>query len=683
MKKMKGKEQKQKEHYLAGSYAAHYNKLHPLAIFLAVLLLLSSMYLVMVQPVVAPPATWIPELVDGSTDVGEYNSLAFDSAGIPHIAYRRSEPFPTAVLHAYKIGDVWYNETVFKDAGIVGRYISLTIDSLDVLHISFFANDVLYYATNTSGTWTTTIVDEDAWAIVGWYTSIAVDTSNNPRIAYYDRSNERLKYAYYDGSSWKIDVVDSSSKDDVGRYCSLALASDNTPHISYHYKTDANEGRLKHAWKTGNTWDKEIVSDLDYPGRYTFMAVDNTGGLHISHYRLVGGDLMYSNNSGTEWTTQALETIGDVGYYTSLALDNAGEPHIAHFDKTNGEIKRTWKETGAWYTETVVSPGALANSGSISIAFAPDDQPKIAYYDANDGNQMYASGFVNYVDLAVTEMWLMPSRPFDVGASVQVYTNITNLGTLSSGTFIVRFYDGNPTGGGMQIGSDQIVTSLTPGNYSIVNITWTATPIGIHNIYAEVNPDDMIPDPFQGNDKNYTIAQVIGPQMKLEQGWNLISLPLIQTNASLEAVLDPISGDYDAVQYYNCSESGDPWKHYQISKPGPLNVLAELNHIIGFWIHVTKLGGTTFNITGEEFLSPQSIILHPGWNLVGYPSISNKNRTTALNNIVFGVDVDSIWTYNATTKQWKEIGDSGHLDIGRGYWIHSISSMDVTWQVPF
>jgi hypothetical protein len=43
--------------------------------------------------------------------------------------------------------------------------------------------------------------------------------------------------------------------------------------------------------------------------------------------------------------------------------------------------------------------------------------------------------------------------------------------------------------------------------------------------------------------------------------------------------------------------------------------------------------------------------------LVGYPSLSNKNRTAALNNITFGQDVDSIWTYNAERRRWQEIGE--------------------------
>jgi hypothetical protein len=50
-----------------------------------------------------------------------------------------------------------------------------------------------------------------------------------------------------------------------------------------------------------------------------------------------------------------------------------------------------------------------------------------------------------------------------------------------------------------------------------------------------------------------------------------------------------------------------------------------------------------------------------------------------LNNIVFGSDVGSIWTYDATTQQWLELGESDYFEVGRGYWIYS--NVEKTWEV--
>ncbi len=663
------------------------NPSNKMQIYTATVLILLSLIVLPIpatQFVGAPPMTWSFENVDMSSDAGRYNSLAFDSNGIPHILYQRNEPFPNAVLHAYKIGDTWYNETVFEQAGIVGRYLSLAIDTNDVLHASFFVNDCLYYSNNATGIWMETIVDEDAWARVGYYNSIALDSSDNPRIAYWDSSQEDLKYAYYDGSTWNIDVVDSHSKDEAGEYCSLAIAHDDTPHISYHYRVDStNERQLKHAWKTGNSWNEEVVYDQDIPGRFTCIAINNiTGELHISHNCLSNKDLLYSNNSGAGWNTQVLDDTNDCGYYTSLTLDHQGEPHIVHFDQTDSVIKRTWRESGSWYTETVVSSGPMGNDRCLDIAMDSNNEPKISYYDANTANLMYSNGFVNFVDLTVNEVWSVPSGSVGDGEQVQIFANVSNLGSLESGPFIVRFYDGDPEYGGTQIGSDQSVSSLQPGNHTLVNVSWIASPIGSHQIYAEVNPDDVVLDPFQHNDKDHVHIEVGGFELKLGKGWHLISIPQIQDNTSLITVLASLSGYYDAVICYNGSDEIDPWKYHHTSKPCYMNDLHDIDHKMGFWIHITKEGGTSFKFNGTKPTESQNITLNPGWNLVGFPSLTNKTRAIALNNIVFGTDINCIWTYNSTAKKWQEIDNSDYFELGRGYWIHCSSSTDVVWEVP-
>ncbi|UCF08780.1 MAG: hypothetical protein JSW28_03560, partial [Thermoplasmata archaeon] len=61
--------------------------------------------------------------------------------------------------------------------------------------------------------------------------------------------------------------------------------------------------------------------------------------------------------------------------------------------------------------------------------------------------------------------------------------------------------------------------------------------------------------------------------------------------------------------------------------------------------------------------------------------LSNKNRTAALNNITFGLEVDSVWTYNATMQQWVELDEpTDCFEVGQGYWMHS--KVTIAWNVP-
>jgi len=165
----------------------------------------------------------------------------------------------------------------------------------------------------------------------------------------------------------------------------------------------------------------------------------------------------------------------------------------------------------------------------------------------------------------------------------------------------------------------------------------------------------------------------------LKQGWNLISIPLIQVNEDLFDVLEMIDGYYDAVQWYDITDTNDPWKHNKIGKPYG-NDLFELNETMGFWVHMTEPGDTIFVYNGIQLTENQMITLHPGWNLVGYPSKSIYNRTQGLNAVDFEREIDMIQWYDASTQTWHEMGPDDSFVPGRGYWVHVI--FECVWEVP-
>ncbi len=181
---------------------------------------------------------------------------------------------------------------------------------------------------------------------------------------------------------------------------------------------------------------------------------------------------------------------------------------------------------------------------------------------------------------------------------------------------------------------------------------------------------------------NYPLMQPYKPienYTVLKQGWNLISIPLIQEDKNLTRVLGSMNGWYDAIQWYDVSALNDPWKHLKIDKPFG-NDLFEINETMGFWIHITRPGDTIFLYNGTQPVVNQTITLHPGWNQVGYPSLTSYNRTKGLNNLTFGTHIDAILTYNASTQIWKKLGPSDYFKIGRGYWIHAKTKCE--WEVP-
>ena len=76
-------------------------------------------------------------------------------------------------------------------------------------------------------TWNIETVDS---GYVGRFSSIALDSRDNPHISYYNGFlNRDLKYARWNGSVWSIEDVDP-----IGEHSSLVLDSSDNPHISYY-----------------------------------------------------------------------------------------------------------------------------------------------------------------------------------------------------------------------------------------------------------------------------------------------------------------------------------------------------------------------------------------------------------------------------------------------------------------
>jgi parallel beta-helix repeat protein len=163
-------------------------------------------------------------------------------------------------------------------------------------------------------------------------------------------------------------------------------------------------------------------------------------------------------------------------------------------------------------------------------------------------------------------------------------------------------------------------------------------------------------------------------------GWNLISVPLIQSDTNLGAVLSSINNSYNSVWAYNISDSYDHWKHYHTSMPAKMNDLGNIDHTMGFWIYITEPGGVLFNYSGTQPTENQTIELYTGWNLVGYPSKSNKLRDDALGDLTFGDDIYKIKWYNAPLGRIEEVTVKDHLKIGQGYWVYA--NRNCVWEVP-
>ncbi len=249
----------------------------------------------------------------------------------------------------------WSCETV-DSVGDVGRYSSIEVDPTDNYPIIAYydaTNGALKLAIGSGLGWIIKTIHDPLLGGAGLYASLELDSTGKTRIAYYFSnfsSADSLWYAKYvgggtgncGGNDYQCDFIDSG--DQVGKYASLALDGSDQPRIAYY---DGGNDALMYAYENGGNWTIREILPIN-SGQYAslYVDVDNGNLPHIAHYDSTNGKLGYAvyvgsnGNCGFDsgsatflWQCDEIDSIGSttpVG--VSLAVDKAGYPIIAYQD---------------------------------------------------------------------------------------------------------------------------------------------------------------------------------------------------------------------------------------------------------------------------------------------------------------------------------------------------------------
>lgn len=233
-------------------------------------------------------SSWDIEYVDPACS--QYHiSLALDSQGLPHISYFDYFGSLEKLMHAYWTGSSWEIETIVEtNSGSNSN--TLSIDSNDNPHVAYSDNiEGLMYAHFNGSVWETQVIDS---SYIGSYASFELDSQGNPCIAYSDQSdfwNPILKFARWNGSCWTV----QNARELIAptEYTSLAMDSEDNPHISYTY---AWRQTLTYTYWTGTDWttfDVDTTGNIDYD---TSIELDSFDNPHFSYFDMGMDDLRYA-----------------------------------------------------------------------------------------------------------------------------------------------------------------------------------------------------------------------------------------------------------------------------------------------------------------------------------------------------------------------------------------------------
>lgn len=233
-------------------------------------------------------------LDSGITDnVGIYASLAINGSGNPVVAYY-SEPFD--YLKVLVCGDATcstYGDQVVDSAAITGLYPSLALDASGFPVISYYdqsATDlnVARCSDAICSASVIQVVDGAAPATqVGKYSSLALDAAGFPVISYYNETNGDLKVVHCGDATCTTGntIATPDSAGTVGQYTSIALDTSGNPVVSY-YNASGSSLKVLHCGNTTCTAGNTMVTpDMDGTvGQYPSIALDGSGNPVVSYY---------------------------------------------------------------------------------------------------------------------------------------------------------------------------------------------------------------------------------------------------------------------------------------------------------------------------------------------------------------------------------------------------------------
>ena len=356
--------------------------------------------------------------------------------------------------------------------------------------------------------------------------------------------------------------------------------------------------------------------------------------------------------AGTSRTyASAMSKLASTG--ASLIWDSVSESPWYWYNET-GVSHQVWFDnaTSLLYKYQAVNQLDLPGMGIWALAYdgtstelwgSVDDKCGLFSLDVSSpANGTVVSGTANMTMLpggGVTEVWVKVP-----GGSWQNATYITDLHSL----YVSRFYFNWDT-------------TTSPSGWQVVQFR-------LNNSYGYVSYENRTYDVENG--ASYF-------PVTLTQGWNLVSLPLVQGNTSLQSCLASIAGSYDRVQLYDGSSS-NPWKQYYAGWQPALSDLSQLNHSVAFWLNVTT-PSATLNVSGT-LPSSTTIILRQGWNMVGYPARNDSSYTVGQLRTATGATIVEGFNGSATYRT-SALPDARIMKRGEGYWAYAPGP--TTWTVDW
>jgi hypothetical protein len=296
----------------------------------------------------------------------------------------------TACLSVASLQAAWRTEVI--DPGGGGKFSTLLFDKNGNGHASYVDEQLhlLKYAfwDHMLQKWFVMTVDDHC----DGFSSMALDSHQNPHIAYQPYGSPGIRYAHWDGSAWRRETIHVNASL-VQFYTSIAITAHDYPIITYYevYGPDGVAFQLHLCtveWN-GRYWESGTVDWTQGSGKFNSIAKGSHGALAIAYanVKYENASLRFARWTGNAWRISILE--GASGpfpvYSVSMVFDEQDTPHITYTDVANRLVKYATYTHDKWNLETVDRLAAVSYPDRNGIALDAAGVPYISYYDSGLG----------------------------------------------------------------------------------------------------------------------------------------------------------------------------------------------------------------------------------------------------------------------------------------------------------
>jgi len=308
-------------------------------------------------------AQWTPiKRLTWNNGTSYFPTIAADSSGNVHVVWSDDTPGNYEIFYGKSTdgGSTWMTTQRITWNNGDSLAPAIAVDSSGNPHVVWYdktpGNYEIYYRKSTNGgsSWMTT--QRISWNIGSTqYPAVAVDSSGSVHVVWYDDmpGNREIYYrkSTNGGSSW---VTTQRITWNNGHSLSPDIAVDpsGNPHAVWHDSTPGNyEIFYRKSANGGSTW--MTIQRISWNNAYSLcpaIAVDSSGNVHVVWYDSTPGNFTVyfrkSPNWGSTWmTTQRITWDNAFSGYPDIAVDSSGNVHMVWYGDKPGNYEIYYRKS--------------------------------------------------------------------------------------------------------------------------------------------------------------------------------------------------------------------------------------------------------------------------------------------------------------------------------------------------